>query len=434
MIKRYYTRVFLLFTLSMVANLSLYSQVEKVVVEVYYVSDANDATNTIGGILEEGSVTYRIFADLEEGYSLISIFGEDAFPLSVKSTESFYNNTDRPEIFGFERSPRHLDENVVALDSWISLGFATRDHFGVPKESDTDGSMVGGENNDGGSEEIASGLLINNSTEMGLPLTQADGIIEADSVPSDFFSIGIVDTSIFGSVTIKELFLRDALLQSNTGVVGPDSDNILLLAQLTTKGELEFNLNLELMSPEGDRIKMVAWDTLQSAEVKYSNWLSYPFQGGCTDPYFAEYDPAAVMDDGSCRDSMILGCTDSEACNYDPEANFNIQELCCYGPDNCDNRDISVVCPDYKKSGNLDFEVYPNPTGYYLNIDLSSQSEEDAVVYIFDSFGNQWINKNLGNIKHSYEHQIDVGSLKPGMYMIRVFTGEGSASRLFIKE
>jgi len=32
------------------------------------------------------------------------------------------------------------------------------------------------------------------------------------------------------------------------------------------------------------------------------------------------------------------------ACNYDPNANFNIPELCCY-PGLCGDRDIAVVCP-----------------------------------------------------------------------------------------
>ena len=39
---------------------------------------------------------------------------------------------------------------------------------------------------------------------------------------------------------------------------------------------------------------------------------------GCTDPSAPNYDPLAVIDDGSC--CYNLGCTDTIACNYDPAA------------------------------------------------------------------------------------------------------------------
>lgn len=40
-------------------------------------------------------------------------------------------------------------------------------------------------------------------------------------------------------------------------------------------------------------------------------------QCGCTDPNASNYDPTAVLDDGSC---LYSGCTDSNALNYDPNA------------------------------------------------------------------------------------------------------------------
>lgn len=42
---------------------------------------------------------------------------------------------------------------------------------------------------------------------------------------------------------------------------------------------------------------------------------------GCTDTWFTEYDPEAIIDDGSCETEVILGCTDSTAVNYNPFAN-----------------------------------------------------------------------------------------------------------------
>ncbi|MDG2425038.1 MAG: plastocyanin/azurin family copper-binding protein [Flavobacteriales bacterium] len=42
---------------------------------------------------------------------------------------------------------------------------------------------------------------------------------------------------------------------------------------------------------------------------------------GCTDPFSAEYDPFAGIDDGSCATPIVLGCTYEAADNYDPTAN-----------------------------------------------------------------------------------------------------------------
>ena len=44
---------------------------------------------------------------------------------------------------------------------------------------------------------------------------------------------------------------------------------------------------------------------------------------GCMDPFSVEYNPLAVIDDGSCLTPRIEGCTDSSAFNYDPTANTN---------------------------------------------------------------------------------------------------------------
>ena len=49
---------------------------------------------------------------------------------------------------------------------------------------------------------------------------------------------------------------------------------------------------------------------------------------GCTDTAYANYDVNAVIDDGSCSDS-IVGCTDPTASNYTPFSNID-DGSCCY--------------------------------------------------------------------------------------------------------
>jgi hypothetical protein len=55
-----------------------------------------------------------------------------------------------------------------------------------------------------------------------------------------------------------------------------------------------------------------------------------PIPQGCTDPWFTEYDPGAVIDNGSCQTEVILGCTDPDAINFNEDANTLETE------DNCD--------------------------------------------------------------------------------------------------
>lgn len=55
-----------------------------------------------------------------------------------------------------------------------------------------------------------------------------------------------------------------------------------------------------------------------------------PIPQGCTDPWFTEYDPHAVIDDGSCETDVIYGCIDESAINYNPDANTMATE------DNCE--------------------------------------------------------------------------------------------------
>jgi len=46
----------------------------------------------------------------------------------------------------------------------------------------------------------------------------------------------------------------------------------------------------------------------------------YPICGGCTDPFYQNYDASASADDGSCADAIVFGCVYEEASNYNSAA------------------------------------------------------------------------------------------------------------------
>jgi hypothetical protein len=434
--------VFFIFTLFTVATICAQNSIKKVIVETYYVSDANDASDTTGGGLEIGSKTYRIYIQMKPGCQIMKLYGDANHALKISSTDNFFNNKDRGKTFAKDISKSNYTSNTVALDTWLTLGQTTKNstntYFGILKSQDNDGSFIGGANNDGGSAGIINGLLTNNNSAAGIPLTTADGMALATVLPINWSDNGIVDllsgidSTIFGSVkTGKEFISNNAYLQ-NSGVMGvnPDSNQVLL-AQLTTKGDITFELNVEIKETDGSITKYVAKNNL--ADEVISSYLKYPPDCGCMDPAFFEYNSyynCNISD--SCKTRIILGCMDPNACNYDPNANYNVQELCCY-PGKCADRDISLVCPDLGKEFRKKIKIYPNPANDQITLEASIIDNVETKFVVYNSFGNVETEKNLGSITGDVSQILDISSLKPGIYLVRMISDKSVISNTFIK-
>ena len=414
--------------------------IDAVLVETYYVSDANDATDVIGGGLATGSRTYRVFVDLCDGCSLRAIYGDANHALRITSTAPFFNHEDRGRTFGHEINNGALDEGTTALDSWLALGGASNQRFGILKADDPDGSIVGGANNDGGSEAVAGGLLVNADVLAGSPLTEKDGLISVSGavvLPPNFNVIGIHPEIIFDDATVGSQFLtNDSRVGCSTpGVQGPTAENRVLLAQLTTTGELSFELNLEVQCPDGTISKYVANDSVLLADETAFGQLNYPPECGCTDPDFLEYDPNAGCDDGSCATAIIFGCLDTLACNFDPLANFNIIQLCCYGPTNCNGLDVNIVCPDVSTPEIValdEVRVFPNPVLDQLNLELGIVKGSTVDYELLDATGRS-IRSGLLRIDGAGKAQIDVQALPQGTYLLMLRTTAGRTWARLVK-
>jgi hypothetical protein len=427
--------------------------VKNVIVETYYISDANDATDTTGGKVEPGSTTYRIYIQLRPGCKLLGLYGDVTNTLKISSTSVFFNNTDYGKSFGKDFTKSNYNKNTVALDTWLTLGQTTKKaantYFGVLKSQDTDGSFIGGENNDGGSAGIATGLLTNNDEAAGIPITIADGMDTLMDVESNWSSYGFIDlisgedSTIFGSLKAGTEFISNDAFLFNTGVMGvnPDSNQILV-AQLTTKGEISFELNIQVFDPATDqsyRSFYVAQgsDTINESTktiTKVSPFLKYPAACGCIDPTFLEYDKkyvCAIQD--SCKTPVVLGCMDKTACNYNADANFNVQELCCY-PGLCYDRDLSLACPS-EDNIPLNLSIYPNPAQDMVNISATTvMDEEEATYFVYNYFGKVILEKKLETINGKISDELGISDFEPGIYLVRLFAGNKSDSRMFIKK
>jgi hypothetical protein len=254
--KKNFTKIFLFgistILIGTIANAQNSTGLEKIIVEKYYISNQADADASVG-TLPVGSVTYRIFVDMKQGYKFQAAFGSSApsplHTLFFKTTTSFFNNEDRGAI-----SPTYTKtqakNNTVMLDSWLSSGAACAGNIGILK-SDDDGV---------GTVVNANGILQNADALAGIPLSVQDGFklgtpgtfskIEADASAFDVLDA----TSQMGNL----FNITNGAWGCNEGAVGYDTTNKVLIAQITTDGDFSFELNLQLGTPSGGTEQFVS--------------------------------------------------------------------------------------------------------------------------------------------------------------------------------
>jgi len=418
------------------------AQLEGLHIETYYISDSLDATDVIGGDLQAGETTYRVYVDMAPGSKLVSAFGDVDHPFEISSSRRFFNNIDGA-TFGYDIPKVSYESNTVALDSYITLGQngfqGLKNYFGVPKQEDTDGSFIGGVNNDGGSEMINGGLLVNNDPLAGIPLTEADGMDTLNLVTEDWFNFGVVDfttgedSTIFSVNAVDSSFTSSQFELRCSGVYGVTQDtNKVLLAQLTTPGEIALRLNIRLLTSGGDTLTYYGTNVVSQPNTFFAPFLVYPQVCGCTDPEYLEFSSDyACEEEGSCQTPIVFGCTDTLACNYDALANYHIDNLCCY-PGFCQERDLEEVCPQLKGE-TFDFKVYPNPASDDVFVQVISGVSSNLVIEVSDYNGVVVHRESLVDAPLNYSTQIDFSDRPSGIYLVRVTGVEGVKNEMLVK-
>ncbi len=417
-----------------------YAQLENVIIETYYVSNYTDSLEIDlagGNPLENGTTTYRIYIDLMPGSKIKSIYGDANHLLKFTSTKPFYNNLDGLS-FAKDFNNINAHKNLTfALDTWLTIGqttklFGGKTNYGILKSQDRNGTTISNTNVS----------LTNSASIVGIPLTISDGMDTiAGTAPTSWFNSGFItigggDSTIFGSTKINSIFKSNAAILKNSGVRGviPDSNQVLI-AQLTTKGELSFELNLEVEIQNGGIIsttKYVANDSIVLLGEEFKSILKYPAQCGCMDPRYLEYKNNFSCGDASfCKNLIVFGCTDTMACNYDPKANYYLKGICCY-PGSCGGREISTVCP-LVNGDNFGFEIYPNPCQDKMMLNTLPGNIREIKYSIYDTFGTLLLTKNLGETSKVTNEEINLVNLNNGMYLFRLDFGGTFINKLFIK-
>jgi hypothetical protein len=244
------------FTLSYNHSFSQHG-LEGIIVEKYYISTSEDnAHPELSGELTPGSITYRIYVDLKPGYTFQMAFGAPNHELFIKSTNLFYNHLEYGAEYPNRIPLRTYSRNISRLDSWLSAGGAGENQIGVLKAEDDTLNVF----------KTSGPYLKNNSKKIGISLDVVDGMREQYN--QIFPTFYVMDSTIkgLGSITnTNTISIKNgAWACMGKGVQGADSlSNKILIAQLTTHGELSFQLNLLIGTPEGKSEKYVAHDPME---------------------------------------------------------------------------------------------------------------------------------------------------------------------------
>ncbi len=226
---------------------------EGIIVEKFYVSTgADNAGKLFSGDLPKGSVTYRIYVDLKPGYRFQAAYGTPSHPLVIQSSENFFNHIEAGNIQPNIIPERTYKKNIALLDSWLSVGACGQGQMGILKEVD---------------DTISDNMIVfekgyfRNKKKI-IPLYKKDGMKRAQFIPFPTFYQMDSLSFVFGSSTLSnELKIDNAAWACmGKGSVGADSltTNCVLIAQLTTHGSLNFELNLLIGAPNGTSQKYVA--------------------------------------------------------------------------------------------------------------------------------------------------------------------------------
>jgi hypothetical protein len=257
--------------LSSFSNLFSQSALEGIIVEKYYVSTKKDnAKKHLSGELPVGSTTYRIYVDMAPGCHFMAAYGAPGHPLEIKSTELIFNHLDNGAEHPLRIPERSYKKNITALDSWITIGPAGEAYIGVLKSEDTIKEFIS-------VVPFEKGFLESDKKEMGYTLKERDGFLRTGDVPKITLYHIDSEVRVLGSETTGNSFRIEngAWACMGKGVSGVDSSgsNTVLIAQITTKGQLSYELNLMLRNADGSVVNYVAKDPIEK-EVLHKSLVS----------------------------------------------------------------------------------------------------------------------------------------------------------------
>jgi len=428
---------------------------EKIIVEKYYISNAADSLASVGK-LPVGSVTYRLFVDLKQGYTFQSAYGVAEHELQLATSTTFFNNEDFGSTTPNSISVVQAKSNTTMLDSWLSVGAACKGYFGIPKKLDDGiGTFVN-----------ADGILANNDTAAGIPLTIQDGLLlkTATQTLGSVTALGIDESlPIFDASNATEngqtLSTISGGWASLSGSVGADTNNIVLIAQVTTNGTFTYKLNIQIGTPVGESENYV-WDSPISGELTIPS-LSGSFTPIVTPKIAIDNSisasahnegtvvplKATIASAGTISkveffvDNISVGVDNTEPYTVDYTAVKGTHTLTVkvtnengVTTSNPVTFTIDAVVSEINLVDADSFgKVYPNPVSDIINIDFTSK-QNNVTVQLFDIIGNIVIEKHFDSISQNQIERLNSSSLNSGIYYMLVSANGKQTSFKVVKK
>lgn len=227
------------------ASSSCYSQgIENVIVETFHSAPAIASG-------EDAMTTYRIFVDLAPGYELQMVYGDEQHQFKIETSTYFHNDSLHSEKYADHFGTDSSSLRAMSRDSWLTMGTIAEGYMGIPKELDTDGSVV--DCASAAKVDLLTGAKSDAPLAVLCPVDGMIAVAETKDVVNYKYEPGYMGR-------IKGLLLEttDGAWAVLGSTKGPTEENIILIAQIVTTGSLSFKLNLQLRDPQHQVVKYVA--------------------------------------------------------------------------------------------------------------------------------------------------------------------------------
>ena len=246
--------------------------------------DAMIVEQVDASIAEAGAIAYRVYIDLAENYQLQAVYGNDANPLVINTSSSWYN-----DAFGSDRGDLLNDALLdatpsLAFDSYVSMNGSSVSTIGVQASEDLDGTADGRTTG-----SVATTTLVGASQI-------SDAFLPGSNTTDNVNIAGIVGGSY-------------ATTDDNSGGT---ASNSILVGQFTTTGDIVIQLNVQIRNLiSGEIEKYVSTTSVPALGEEFCPDLIFIQNLGCTDPTACNFDSQANVDDGSC----LIPVADCSQCN-----------------------------------------------------------------------------------------------------------------------
>ena len=174
----------------------------------------------------------------------------------------------------------------------------------------------------GGQNLVVSILTDNYPGETTWTLTDLDGTVVASGGPYNDAGTLYEESICVGdgcyAFTINDSFGDGICCAFGEGSYTVSSDGAVLASggEFTSQDVVEICLGSGFGCTDPEACNYDPEATTENGSCNYDC-------NGCTDAMACNYDPFATEDDGSCEYTSCVGCTDSSACNYNPAATMD---------------------------------------------------------------------------------------------------------------